>query len=340
MVQRIRPAIAGAAVSLLLALGIAAAAVAQQPTTPEPQKLPAYRFRLLGVYDQSTGQPIEGVEIADLLTGASRLTSSTGTVSLYFMPDGGGLVRIRKVGFEAAMLPVTISATDTTPVTVVLARSVELPAMVTRDSAPQYRSPALRGFEERRAQKFGHFISEADLRKADGRRLVEALRTHVPGLVFLTGAGGASYLVSQRNCGTTPKGADRARNSALLRPRFPGRSTHGWWRSKGDAHRLQSVGREPIRRCGVLRGRRHRSRAVQRHRLRLRHTPALDARTVASRRTCFAAIATVLSTPHRFENSRASASAAASASTARAFAREQRDVSTDPEIQPGDRVVR
>lgn len=200
--QRLRSVVrAGLTALLPLVLAGRVASAQGPPVTPQGQKVPVYRLRLLGVYDQASGEPIQGAEVADVLTGTNMLTSSTGTVSLLFMPDGGGLVRIRKVGYEATTLAVSISPADTFPVTVILARAVVLPAVVTRDTAPQYRSPGLRGFEDRRAAKSGgYFISEADLRKSDGRRVGEAMRSRLPGVMFISGASGAIYLATQKNC--------------------------------------------------------------------------------------------------------------------------------------------
>ncbi|MEP6496109.1 MAG: TonB-dependent receptor plug domain-containing protein [bacterium] len=181
-----------------------ATARTQQPPQSQPTVITArHRLRILGVFDEASGEPVEGAEVADLLTGAAASTTRTGTVSLFFLPEGGGLVRIRKVGYAATTLAVRISPDDTIPITVLLSKAVELPAVVTRDSAPHYTSPGLRGFEQRRgASSGGYFVAEADLRKADDRKLGEVLRSRVPGLVFIGGSGGANYLVSQRNCGS------------------------------------------------------------------------------------------------------------------------------------------
>ena len=46
-----------------------------------------------------------------------------------------------------------------------------------KDSAPRWISPALRGFEERRSQGIGRFISTAELRKLDNERLTDLVVT-------------------------------------------------------------------------------------------------------------------------------------------------------------------
>src|ERR1051325_4893082 len=108
--------------SILLPLIVLSTSLsAQTPARPAPQKLAnAYRYRLLGVYDEQTGDPIEGVEVTDVVSGNSSLATSTGRVSLLFRPEGGRLVRLRKVGYAVQTMPVTISPPDTTPITVAL----------------------------------------------------------------------------------------------------------------------------------------------------------------------------------------------------------------------------
>jgi hypothetical protein len=124
-------------------LGLLATTVPARSQTPPPRAKPdtlarpnAYRFRVLGVFDDQTGDPVEGVEVADMLSGNSSLATRTGTVSLLFLPDGGSLVRLRKIGFESQTFPVSISPADTAPITIVLTRATQLPTVVVNDSAP------------------------------------------------------------------------------------------------------------------------------------------------------------------------------------------------------------
>ena len=88
---------------------------------------PAYRLRLLGVYDAETGDPIEGAWVIDMTTGTKARSTSTGTVSLAFLPEGGSPVRIVKEGYEDLTLAVEISPEHLAPMTLVMVRQTKPP---------------------------------------------------------------------------------------------------------------------------------------------------------------------------------------------------------------------
>ena len=150
---------------------------AQNQTSAATTVLPAYRHRLLGVFDSQSGEPIEGVEVIDVMSKTSAATTRTGTVALSYLPDGGSLVRIQKLGYTPQTLMVAISPADTVPITILLvALTPTLPTMVTRDSAPKYIGPGLQGFEERRHQGLGHFLTEEQLRKHENAKMTNVVQ--------------------------------------------------------------------------------------------------------------------------------------------------------------------
>ena len=165
---------------VLLALIGATAVTAQEfglrGRRPKPHA--RYRNRLLGAYDEQSGAPLEGVEVLDVMSGVSAVTRKTGTVALSFLPDGGSLVRLRKVGYAPFTLTVAISPSDAAPFTILMRQSPQdRPTVVTLDSAPRYLSPGLHGFEERkRAGLGGQFVDEAALRRMDGDVMSTVLR--------------------------------------------------------------------------------------------------------------------------------------------------------------------
>ena len=186
------------AIGALAILGLSMQSVAQAAPKTDSAASNRYRFRLLGVYDASTGEAVEGVEVADVLNKASSMTSKTGTVSLFFLPDGGGLVRLRKIGYETQTLAVSISPSDTVPITVILAHATALPAVVVKDSAPKFIPAALRQFEEHRKAGFGHFLDDSAFRRGETSTLANFLTAHMPGILSVPGPGSAKYIASGR----------------------------------------------------------------------------------------------------------------------------------------------
>jgi len=84
---------------------------------------PSWRVRILGVFDNDTGESVEGVEVVDVLTGTKATTTKTGTVSLAFLPEGGSEIRVQKAGYKPITIEVLISPRDTVPITLTLAKN-------------------------------------------------------------------------------------------------------------------------------------------------------------------------------------------------------------------------
>jgi len=90
--------------------------------TSVAQTLPRFRFRVLGVFDIESGDPVPDVDVIDSATGTRAKTTATGTVSLFFVPEGTATLRFHRDGYRDTTLTLVISPTDTLPVTFVLSR--------------------------------------------------------------------------------------------------------------------------------------------------------------------------------------------------------------------------
>ncbi len=91
------------------------------------------RIRILGVFDDETGEPIEGADVSDLVSGLTVRTTKTGTVPLYLADTTTTLIRIKKLGYQQSLFTLRISPRDTIPVTTTLLRMGHLlsPVIVT-----------------------------------------------------------------------------------------------------------------------------------------------------------------------------------------------------------------
>jgi hypothetical protein len=83
----------------------------------------AYRTRLLGLYDEKNGEPIGGATVTNVATGEHVETTTTGTVSLAFLPTGKSKIKISKPGYADMSIDISISQKDTIPLTIVLSRT-------------------------------------------------------------------------------------------------------------------------------------------------------------------------------------------------------------------------
>jgi hypothetical protein len=176
----------------------AVAAIALDAGAQAPAAAPAtYRGRLLGVFNAQTGDPVEGAEVIDMLNKTKALTTATGTVTLAFLPDGGGMVQVQKIGFAPYANVIAISEADTLPVTVMLSPIAQTLAPVVTTSTHVYRSPALREFEARRLAGHGKFIPEEQLRKNDSRTMTDLIR-QMGVMVQCAKTTSACYAVSTR----------------------------------------------------------------------------------------------------------------------------------------------
>ncbi|HVB32114.1 MAG TPA: hypothetical protein VNE60_11355 [Gemmatimonadaceae bacterium] len=120
------------ALALAALVCVAPRARAQHKSAAGPADSIAVHLRVIGVFDDQTGEPIPGVEVKDVFTGLSAITTSTGTVALP-LDTSGAFLRVRKVGYLMRTYPVQNAVRDTTPVTLTIdAILPQLPTVHTR----------------------------------------------------------------------------------------------------------------------------------------------------------------------------------------------------------------
>lgn len=162
--------------NVLVAVLLLAAPVASRAQSARPDSL-AWRKRILGVYDPATGEPVQGARVLEVKNGTSSQTTATGTVTLAFLPVGTSIVRVTKLGYQTALIEVTIALNDTSPVTVELQKTPVPLATVTSHDTLRYFSPGLQAFMARsKLHQGGQFITEDELRKHDNQKLSSMIR--------------------------------------------------------------------------------------------------------------------------------------------------------------------
>jgi hypothetical protein len=87
------------------------------------RNLPRYRFRLLGAFDAESGDALANVAVTDWASGLRAATTATGTLALFFVPEGPAMLRLHKDGYQDTTVAITIAPSDTVPVTVIMTRA-------------------------------------------------------------------------------------------------------------------------------------------------------------------------------------------------------------------------
>ncbi|MDE3174452.1 MAG: hypothetical protein KGN74_15385 [Gemmatimonadota bacterium] len=119
-----------ATVAALLAFG-AWPARAQNASPPPDSTAGAVHFRLVGVFDEETGEPIEGADVKDVISGLVTRTTPSGAAALFYTTSNHTLVTIRKIGYRPVVMGIGTGPADSTPVTVTLLHMGHvLPAVV------------------------------------------------------------------------------------------------------------------------------------------------------------------------------------------------------------------
>lgn len=131
------------------------------------------------VRDDSTTQPLAGVEILVQTTPHRGVTNPSGRYELTGLPAGIYQVIFRQVGFLPVRMDVLLRDGETTRANAVLVRSeVILDPVVVTGETPRPRGNMLDAFEERRAMGFGTFLDSEELRRSEHLRLSDVLRRH------------------------------------------------------------------------------------------------------------------------------------------------------------------
>jgi hypothetical protein len=138
--------------------------------------------RILGVFDDATGEPIVGADVIDTDAETKLKTSVSGAVQLSFLGVDSTVVQVRKIGYIPKTFSVATGAADTVPVTVVLKPIAQtLPTVVTTGAARA--TGAFADFELRRRAGLGHFITQEEIEKRLAFDLYGYLE-RVPGLTY------------------------------------------------------------------------------------------------------------------------------------------------------------
>jgi hypothetical protein len=147
---------------------------------------------LTGVVHDDAGAPVANVEVAAVKHAVVTRTDSVGRFLLAALPAGALDLTFRRLAFEPVVVTIDLPANDTTEVEVKLTVIAQrLTGVVVNDRAPKRR--VLAGFETRRREGIGYFVTREQIEKRQPRLLSDMLRM-IPGTILTAGETGRMTL--------------------------------------------------------------------------------------------------------------------------------------------------
>ncbi|HUQ84610.1 MAG TPA: carboxypeptidase regulatory-like domain-containing protein [Gemmatimonadaceae bacterium] len=183
-----------------LRIGTTMAAEAPVDTTPRPAGTPVKAdsgpprlrgpARLSGKVINAAGAPIPNARVDVQGTGAATLSRQDGSFGFTDLPSGTQAVVVRQLGFEPVEVPVELSGKAPKQVTVTMSKPARVldPVAVVASGA----SADVTGFDRRKKNGFGYFMSTEDIDSRQATRMTDLFRT-VPSLRVVP--SGMDYVV-------------------------------------------------------------------------------------------------------------------------------------------------
>ncbi len=129
---------------------------------------------LVGRVIQSDGTPVVGAAVGLFGTRDTTSTSDSGRFALGAAPSGAHMLWVRRLGFEPARVPVTISSNRSHTVTVTLVRSVPvLPTVLATGQTPAYHDV---GLDRRMRAGQGQFLTYDQIQRKHVTKLSQLLQ--------------------------------------------------------------------------------------------------------------------------------------------------------------------
>jgi TonB family protein len=135
---------------------------------------------IAGVVRDSGGARLVGANLSVIGTTLRTISDTAGRFRLVGVPAGAGALHVRRLGYRAAAVSVTVERGGTAAITVTLAR---LPRELDPVLVEASRQPAVRylqGFYERRSKGHGYFVTRDQISTRQWSAMTDVLRSLVP----------------------------------------------------------------------------------------------------------------------------------------------------------------
>jgi TonB family protein len=167
-------------VAALCAAAVLAGVVSTSHLRAQERDPASSRGAVAGVVRGSDGDLIFGADVSVAGTALRTLTDTAGRFRLAAVPSGAGALHVRRLGYRATSVPITIEQGATASVAITLAhlpRELD-PVLVEASRQPGVRY--LQGFYERRSKGHGYFVTRDQISTRQWSAMTDVLRSLVP----------------------------------------------------------------------------------------------------------------------------------------------------------------
>ena len=141
---------------------------------------------LAGVVRDSAGALLVGADLSFAGTGLRTISDTAGRFRLTAVPAGSGTLVVRRLGYRARSVPVSVESGSTATVTVTLSRLPQELDPVVVEASRQVGARYLQGFYERRSKGHGYFVTRDQISTRQWSEMTDVLRSFIPSVQIKT----------------------------------------------------------------------------------------------------------------------------------------------------------
>jgi hypothetical protein len=141
-----------------------------------------------GFVNEGEGVPLALAQVTLMGTKVATRSGSDGSFQISHVSSGLRVLHVAMLGYRPLLVPVQVTAGETSFVRVALV-AAPVPLAAIEVAAPEVRlSPAMQGFEQRRARSLGHFFNRREITRMQARKFTDVLR-RIPGVQLVPAPG-------------------------------------------------------------------------------------------------------------------------------------------------------
>jgi TonB family protein len=137
---------------------------------------------IAGVVRDSSGAPVASAEVTLLRTTLRATSDGAGAFRLLGVTPGEATLRVRRIGYRAREVAVSVTAGAASSLTVTLGRLAQELEPVVVEAKRDIRLQHLAGFYERKQRGVGRFLTRDVIDQRNAPTLPELLRSTIPGV--------------------------------------------------------------------------------------------------------------------------------------------------------------